>query len=56
MTRTTSAKDFAACEKADRLFDWVLGQTLEQAVVRMAVMVIGLIGCALVVSITALVV
>ena len=38
----TSAEEFAACERTDRLFDRVLGCTLEQAVVRLAV--IGIVG------------
>lgn len=50
----TSDEQFAACEKTDRLFDWVLGRTLQQAVSRMAVL--GGIGGAVLVSISALVI
>lgn len=49
----TSDKDFAACEKTDRIFGWVLGRTLEQAVTR--IVVLGTVGCAVLVSISTLV-
>lgn len=49
MTSITPDKVFAACEKTDRIFDWFLGQTLEQATGRMVL--IGFAGCALVVSV-----
>lgn len=49
MTPITPDEDFVACEKTDRIFGWVLGRTLEQAAVRIAL--IGLVGCALVASV-----
>ncbi|MGH7226214.1 MAG: hypothetical protein ACRELF_23610 [Gemmataceae bacterium] len=54
MTPITPDKVFVTCEKTDRIFDWVLGRTLEQAAVR--IVLIGFAVCALVVSVTAAVV
>jgi hypothetical protein len=50
----TSDEDFAACEKTDRIFEWVLGRTLEQAVTR--IVILGTVGCAVLVLISTLVI
>ena len=49
MTPITPDEVFTACEKTDRIFDWALGRTLEQAAGR--IVLIGLAGCVLVVSV-----
>ncbi|MDE2167280.1 MAG: hypothetical protein KGJ66_13205 [Alphaproteobacteria bacterium] len=49
MTPITPDEVFTACEKTDRIFDWALGRTLEQAAGR--ILLIGLAGCVLVVSV-----
>ncbi|HKS86482.1 MAG TPA: hypothetical protein VJR71_13460 [Pseudolabrys sp.] len=53
MSPMTSAETFAACEKTDRIFHWILGRTLQQAVIR--IVAIGGVGCAAVVTAAALV-
>lgn len=53
MSPMTSAETFSACEKTDRIFHWVLGHTLQQAVIR--IVVIGSVGCAAVVTAATLV-
>lgn len=54
MTPYTPDEVFTACEKTHRIFDWVLGRTLEQAATR--IVLIGTVGCAVVVSVAALVI
>lgn len=50
----TSDEEFAAAKKSDRIFGWVLGRTLQQATLR--IVFLGVVGCATLVSVSALVI
>lgn len=56
MSPMTSAETFATCEKSDRVFRRVLGDTLQQFVTRIALALIGAVGCAAVVTVATLVI
>lgn len=55
MSPMTSAEAFAACEKTDRIFRSVLGDTLQQSVTRIALVLISAVGCAAVATVATLV-